>query len=104
MPSWIDIAKTPDDKRLLRLFGTNADIGKSIVAPPGLSPERVAALRGAFAAMLKDAAFLTEVKNANMDFDPAPGERLQTIVIDAISVPEALRDRARSFGGPTGQR
>jgi hypothetical protein len=54
--------------------------------------------------MLKDSAFLAEVKNANMDFDPAPGEQLQKIVIDAISVPEALRERARSFSGPTGQR
>jgi tripartite-type tricarboxylate transporter receptor subunit TctC len=99
VPSWTDIAKTPDDARLLKLFGTNADIGKSIIAPPGIAPECVAALRQAFAAMLEDPAFLAEVKAANMDFDPASGEALQKIVLDAVSVPDALRERARSFAG-----
>ena len=37
VPSWIDVAKTEDDKKLLWLFGANADIGKSIVAPPGMA-------------------------------------------------------------------
>jgi tripartite-type tricarboxylate transporter receptor subunit TctC len=104
VPSWIDIAKSDDDKKLLGLFGINADIGKSIVAPPGIAPERVQVLRKAFADMLKDPAFLAEVKATNMDFDPVAGGALQKMVLDAISVPQSLRERARSFGGIAGQR
>ena len=104
VPSWVDLAKTPDDKKLLWLFGTNADIGKSIVAPPGIPPDRVAMLREAFAATVKDPAFLAEIKMANMDFDPVSGEQLQKIVVDAISVPETLRERARSFSESIKQR
>ncbi len=102
VPSWIDIAKTPGDKQLLQVFGANADIGKSIVAPPMMPPERVATLRAAFAAMLKDPAFVADVKNAKMDFDHATGEQLQKIVIDTIQVPEALRERARTINRSAG--
>lgn len=97
VPSWVDLAETPDDKALLGMFGINADIGKSIVAPPGMDHERVVILRAAFAAMLKDPEFLTNVETSHMDFAPMIGERLQKIVVDAVSVPQALRDRARTF-------
>jgi tripartite-type tricarboxylate transporter receptor subunit TctC len=97
VPSWVEIARTPEDKKLLSLFGANADIGKSIVAPPAMPPERVTLLRAAFTKMLKDPAFVTDVRNAKMDFDHASGERLQRIVAETIEVPEALRERARSL-------
>jgi tripartite-type tricarboxylate transporter receptor subunit TctC len=102
VPSWIDIARTPEDKQLLGVFGANADIGKSIVAPPGVSAERIATLRAAFTAMLNDPAFVAEVRSAKMDFDHASGERLQAIVYQAIDVPEALRERARRINRETG--
>ena len=104
VPSWVEIAKTDEDKKLLWLFGANADIGKSIVAPPAMTPERVAMLRAAFSAMLKDPAFLADVKQAHMDFDHAPGERLQKIVADTIQVPESLRERARTIYRSTGSK
>jgi tripartite-type tricarboxylate transporter receptor subunit TctC len=104
VPSWVDIATTDDDKKLLWLFGANADIGKSIVAPPGMPPARVAMLRTAFAAMLHDPAFVAEVRKANMDFDHAPGERLQRIVAETIALPEALRERARTIYRAAGQK
>ncbi|MGH6769158.1 MAG: Bug family tripartite tricarboxylate transporter substrate binding protein [Xanthobacteraceae bacterium] len=104
VPSWVEIAKTSQDKNLLRVFGANADIGKSIVAPPAMPRERVALLRAAFAAMLNDPAFLRDVKNAKMDFDHASGERLQKIVIDTIQVPEALRERARALNNAIRQK
>ena len=47
--------------------------------------------------MLKDREFLANVEPAHLDFAPMLGEELQKIVVDAVSVPEALRDRARSF-------
>jgi tripartite-type tricarboxylate transporter receptor subunit TctC len=97
VPSWVDLAKTDDDKKLLWMFGINAEVGKSILAPPGMAPERVNMLRSAFIEMLKDPRFLADVESAHMDFAPMHGEELQKIVVDAISVPEALRERARSF-------
>jgi len=97
VPSWVDVAATPDDRKLLWMFGVNADIGKSIVAPPGLAPDRLEMLRSDFAAMLVDPEFLANVDSAHMDFAPMSGAELQKTVVDAVSVPEALRARARSL-------
>jgi hypothetical protein len=54
-------------------------------------------LRSAFAAMLVDPEFLANVDSAHMDFAPMSGAELQKTVVDAVSVPEALRARARSL-------
>src|SRR5262245_50932664 len=97
VPSWVDIAKTPDDKKLLWMFGINADMGKSILAPPGMAQDRVDMVRSAFARMLKDPEFLPNVEKAHMAFAPLTAEGLQKIVVEAVSLPEALRERARSF-------
>jgi tripartite-type tricarboxylate transporter receptor subunit TctC len=69
VPSWVDVAKTPDDKKLLWMFGINAEIGKSILAPPGTAPERIDMLRSAFARMLRDPEFLTNVETAHLCAD-----------------------------------
>src|SRR5262249_17962568 len=97
VPSWVDVAKNDDDKKLLWMFGINAEIGKSILAPRGLAPERIGLLRTAFARMLKDPEFLANVETAHMDYAPMTGEELQKAVVEAVTVPQALRERARSF-------
>jgi tripartite-type tricarboxylate transporter receptor subunit TctC len=97
VPSWVDVAGTPDDKKLLWMLGVNADIGKSILAPPAVAADRLAMLRSAFVAMLEDPEFLANVESTHMDFSPMTGEQLQNIVVDAVTVPAALRERARSF-------
>jgi tripartite-type tricarboxylate transporter receptor subunit TctC len=97
VPSWVDVAKAPDDKKLLWMFGINAEIGKSILAPPGIAQNRIEMLRTAFAKMLKDPEFLANVESAHMDYAPMDGWELQKVVVEAVSVPAALRERARSF-------
>ena len=73
VPSWIDIAKTEDDKKLLWLFGANADIGKSLVAPPGLPPARVAMLRTAFCGDAERPGFPRRGQEGQYGFRPCAG-------------------------------
>jgi hypothetical protein len=54
-------------------------------------------LRTAFAAMLKDSAFLAEIEKLKMDLDHAPAERVQQILADMSQAPDALRERARTL-------
>ena len=61
-------------------------------------------LRSAFSAMLKDPAFLADIRKAQMDFDHAPAERVQQIIADAAQAPEALRERARTIYRSTAQK
>ena len=50
VPRMIDLARNDEERKLLELFASPSLIGRSVLAPPGLPPERVAELRRAFMA------------------------------------------------------
>jgi len=95
VPRMIDLARNDEEKKLLELFSSPALIGRSVVAPPGTPPERVAELRRAFAATMKDATFLADVKRAGLTISPLGGEELQAAVVRSGEFPPALIARAR---------
>jgi tripartite-type tricarboxylate transporter receptor subunit TctC len=97
VPTAMELGKTDEDKQVLGLYANDASIGKSILAPPNLPADRTKLLRAAFDAMVKDAEFLAEVKQANAEFDPLSGEKLQAIVEKAAQTPESVRARARAI-------
>jgi len=97
IPSMVELGKTPEDRALLGLYASATEIGKSVVAPPGVPPARIKALRDAFSAMLRDAEVVAEVKKLNLDWDPMPGDELQRYVEQISNVPPALIARAKAI-------
>ena len=57
-------ARSPEERAALELFFARVDMGRPFVAPPDVPADRVAALRAAFQAMLKDPAFLDDAEQA----------------------------------------
>ena len=94
IPRMIDLARNQDERLLLELFSSPSVIGRSVVAPPGVPPERVAELRRAFDATIKDQAFLADVKRTGLLVSPMSGEELQTIVQKQRELSPALITRA----------
>jgi len=45
VPAVVDLARTDEDRAVLGLFASGSDIGRAIVAPPGVPAEKVAVLR-----------------------------------------------------------
>ena len=95
VPRMIDLARNDEERKLLELFASPSLIGRSVLAPPGLPPERVAELRRAFMATMQDPAFLADVKKAKLDLNPMPGEALQEAIGKMGNVPDSLVARAR---------
>ena len=95
VPRMIDLARNEDERKLLELFSSPSLIGRSVVAPPGTAPERVAELRRAFMAMIQDETFLADVKRTGLAISPMAGEALQAAVIKQGEFPPALIARAR---------
>ena len=95
VPRMIDLAANDDDGALLTLFSTPSTIGRSVVAPPGLPPARIAELRRAFDETLRDPALLRDVERAKLDLDPLPGEELQAAVASAGKFSPELIARAQ---------
>lgn len=83
VPLVMDLTDSPDDKKLLNLIFARQELGRPYVAPPNIPAERVAALRAAFLATMKDPEFVSEAKSADLELGPVSGERVQALVEDA---------------------
>jgi hypothetical protein len=93
VPLLMDLARNDEERAALRLLSAPATIGRPLFTTPGAPPERVQALRDAFDATMKDAAFLEQAKREGLDIDPVSGEQLQKIVNDILAAPQPVRDR-----------
>jgi tripartite-type tricarboxylate transporter receptor subunit TctC len=101
VPRMVDLAKDEDGRKLLELFSSSADVGRALMAPPGIPPERVALLRQAFMKAIADPDFKAEAAKAQLDLAPMSGEDLQAM-IQGLSYPPALLERAREIAAKAG--
>jgi tripartite-type tricarboxylate transporter receptor subunit TctC len=97
VPTILDLAKTPEARQVFAFYIGNTLLGRSIVAPPGIPADRVASLREAFDAMLKDAEFRAELEKTQTEFDPAPGVAVQRFVEETASVPREIAERTQAI-------
>lgn len=95
VPHMVELAKTDEQRKVLSIYASGAEIGRSILGSPKMPADRVQALREAFMAMTKDPEFLAEVKKTGTEFDPMPGDELQKIVQNAANISPGIRDTAR---------
>jgi hypothetical protein len=61
--------------------------------------ERIALLRRAFDATMRDAAFRAEIATMRLDFEPLAGAELQALVAAATRVSDTVLARARAARG-----
>jgi tripartite-type tricarboxylate transporter receptor subunit TctC len=94
--SW-ELGRTPEDKQILRIVANATEVGKMILAPPGLPAERVTLLRRAFDATVKDPEFLDELKKLQLEVGPMPGEELQSLVEEVDKVSPAIMDKVKAI-------
>jgi tripartite-type tricarboxylate transporter receptor subunit TctC len=95
VPLLTDFAKNDTDRQVLRLFSTDVVIGRPFVTSPGVPAERVALLRRAFDAMMKDPAYLEDSKKASLDVSPTDGATIQKVVTDLINTPDDIVAQAK---------
>jgi tripartite-type tricarboxylate transporter receptor subunit TctC len=88
VPTLPELGLTEEGKLVLRAIASTAEIGRSILTTPGVPPERLAALRKAFAAMMKDPAFLATAQKRNITLDPGTGEAMDEIVRETMRTPK----------------
>ena len=78
---------TPEGRAALAFYISGAELGRSLVAPPGIPADRVKVLRAAFDAMLKDREFLAEIEKSGQEFYPASGEEVQKLIAATANAP-----------------
>ena len=101
VPRMMDLAKDQEGRQILELFSSSADVGRALMAPPGIPPQRVAELRAAFLKGVEDPDFKAEAAKAQLDLAPMSGEDLQAM-IQGLNYPPALLDKAREIAAQAG--
>src|SRR5690242_7720432 len=97
VPLVVDLAKNDEQRQILRLIFARQVMGRPFVGPPNIPPERVAALRDAFTATMKDKDFLADAEKAKMEINPVSGDRVQALVKEIYSTPPEIVQKAASF-------
>jgi len=87
VPLLIDLAKTPQEAAVFRFISSDTAMGFPLVAPPGVPPERVAALCKAFAGMMRDPDFLHDARQRQLPVELIPGEDVERVVASLIGTP-----------------
>ena len=100
------LGKTKDDHQLFELLYARGNYGRPYMLPPGVPPERVAALRQAFAAVFKDPAFKAEVEKQKLEVDFISADEIAGLTERVMATPPSVVARIQALlpGGGAGSR
>lgn len=100
VPFAIDLAKSPEDRDVMKLLFSKFGMARPYLAPPGLPNDRLTELRKAFNATLKDADLLAEATKAGMEINLVTGEEVERLVKQIMASPEPVVLKARKVLTP----
>jgi tripartite-type tricarboxylate transporter receptor subunit TctC len=102
VPTVLDLAKTDDTKRVVELIYGWQIMGRPFTAPPDVPAVRLAALRAAFDATMKDPVFVAEAEKQHVDISPIGAKEIEEFIARAYETPKHLVTRAMEAQGRTG--
>src|SRR5262249_45636563 len=99
IPNAYELVTNEEDRQLFSLIFGPWSYGRPLFLPPGTAPERVAVLRAAFDAVVKDPAYLAETKKINMEIQPTGPDTIAKLVDQILKTPAPVVERARQVLG-----
>jgi hypothetical protein len=101
VPFALDYVKGDLDRQVFRLYFSQKEAARPVVAPPGIPPERLQALRAGFMQMALDSEFQNDAEKSKLLVDPAPGSSVQDIVSMIASAPGPVAKRLLDILSPS---
>jgi tripartite-type tricarboxylate transporter receptor subunit TctC len=99
VPSMIGLAKTDDQKQMLRLLLAPQAMARPFAAPPGIPADRAQALQAAFDATMTDPAFLAEAKKLDLEVNPLSGPQVAALLATIYATPKDIIHQATVASG-----
>jgi tripartite-type tricarboxylate transporter receptor subunit TctC len=99
VPLMHELGRTDEERQILQLISSPAALGRPFFLPPEVPSDRVAALRQAFAATMKDSDYIAEGKRVRLDMNPLSAERVTQLVNATVNAPPAIVAKARAALG-----
>ncbi|MPZ37853.1 MAG: hypothetical protein GEU95_07275 [Rhizobiales bacterium] len=95
VPYVLDLATSPEQKAVIDVLNSPGELGRPFIVAKQVPRDRVAILRNAFQAVLKDEAFLADAKKQSLLLDPVTGEEAEKVTAQIYTAPSDLIRKAK---------
>jgi tripartite-type tricarboxylate transporter receptor subunit TctC len=97
VPTALEVVSTPGDRQLFEIAFAEQVMGRPFVLPPGVPGDRVTALRLAFDATMKDAAFLDDARLQRAEINFVGGQDINALLERVYAAPPDVIARLREL-------
>ena len=95
LPRVTDLVKGKDNVEMLKAWAVQYNFQRPVTLPPGTPKDRVAAWRKAYAATLKDPAFLADAKKSKLNVVYVSGEEAEKHTDTILSMSPETKERLK---------
>ena len=92
-----DIAPNERARKVIKLLTGSGEVGRPFIASAAVPADRIKILRDAFAATMKDPAFVTEARRLRLPIDPRNAKEALDTVNSIYDAPEDIVQEARKI-------
>ncbi len=97
VPSIYDLAKTAEQRQLMRFVFSSVEFGRPYVLPPDTPPELVAVMRKAMADAVNDPELVAEAERLKLDMTYRPPDVLVKLVQNLYETPQSVIDAVKKL-------
>jgi tripartite-type tricarboxylate transporter receptor subunit TctC len=95
VPLITDLAKTNEQRQILKVVFGPQEFAWPFMAPPELPPDRKQILRAAFDATLTDPEFLEDARKMALEVNPVSGRAIEALIDELYGTPEDVVAKTR---------
>jgi tripartite-type tricarboxylate transporter receptor subunit TctC len=96
VPLILDLPVRPEQRPMLEFMARSATVGRPLATTPGVPAERVAALRRAFEAVVKDPEFIAAAAKEKLDVRPQSADKIAEIIFGLLDTPAPVREKMKT--------
>ena len=96
VPLLTDLAVNEEQKLIFKLFSAEIALGRVFITTPGVSADRLQALRVAFEKTMTDPGFVADIRAADMQVRPLTHQQAKNLADDIINLPAPLIAKAKA--------
>jgi len=96
VPTAAELAPDKVSRQIVELYAAKNEMGRPYAAPPGVPADRVAVLRKAFMATIKDPAFTANAKKLKLEVAAVDGAEMQRMLKRIYATPKDVVAKAKA--------
>lgn len=96
-PTIFELVKDEMNRRLIEILMSRLELGRPILAPPGVAADRVGVLRAAFDKMVVDDAMISDVAKGGNILEPVSGKQAQEMIVRLFALPPEIKEKLQAI-------